>query len=101
MISRHRACRSCVHPEVRRIETTRYYQTAVTGAVTGIEQIAARENCSVRQVNMTNRTHEFCAKEFMAFLLVELGLHCIKEITIEGRENTLRHGKNAAFDKSI
>jgi site-specific DNA recombinase len=25
----------------------------VTGAVTSIEQIAARENCSVRQVNMT------------------------------------------------
>jgi len=25
----------------------------VTGAVTNIEQIAARENCSVRQVNMT------------------------------------------------
>jgi site-specific DNA recombinase len=31
----------------------RWLDEIVTGAVTSIEQIAARENCSVRQVNMT------------------------------------------------
>jgi hypothetical protein len=34
----------------------RWLDEIVTGAVTSIEQIAARENCSVRQVNICPQT---------------------------------------------